>query len=841
MANVDFTGNVQQGIFAGNRANEKTSGDSSGLNTFVNAATSAIQALKPQEIDRAGEYRNELLDIDEMVQNGNISVEQARIQVKDLDRKYRNVVEGSEIRGIKAEYGYDVVASYELEERAKMQADKANKEYQSYLDTASSMGMSVANDGVDAMAQAGKQMQDSWKAANELLSPIDFLQGDDNARLASIRNASTQAAFGMIQEIRARFNQTGMFTPQDKQALYENVYEVARAIPATKGMSAKEYQIFVKGVVDNATAGLLDETEYHEKSSKYQRNVIEASATQKWYSTIQNMPAEQRNFFLNYVGAGGDMSVLSEIMLGDTEGSNMINAITKSIIKEGTTKLPGEVEGRKPFGQLNYTTLSSIITNPGSDEQYRLTVGRAMLENSDAVAGEDPDSISGTINNMSIDQASKQIHNAASQFSTIITGIKNSGDDHTRRGLREIAKAQMNTAVAFRGSSSAPVNTRIISAPEGFVLEKQPSVFDIFVRRTPQASPDTSGILDTFSATNPIESIVKAGRGLIRSVADDISVRRTPQASPDTSGILDTFSATNPIESIVKAGRGLIRSAADDISVRRAFNRAVRVFDYSLKEGPFNDVLKRYNDRIKQIEYLAQGEISSEDIRNAAIKSLTANGLTVIDPSGKVIAAPLPQETIQERNLENVLVSNIKDFESSNDPIGFESVTISPLDNKTKLIGHGSKVQTEKQFINKLKPVTNLTDEELKEAYKDPSFKITEKEADALLRNELKEHTKVAKNFAGSSKWNTLPESIKMALVDTSYEAGLKPENYPRLKEALKSEIPNYSEILYETILLKGTSKRRQMAKLQAAVDEWLPTTVPAYNFILEKINKIKE
>ena len=803
MANVDFTGNVQQGIFAGNRANEKTSGDFSGLNTFVNAATSAIQALKPQEIDRAGEYRNELLDIDEMVQNGNISVEQARIQVKDLDRKYRNVVKGSEIRGIKAEYGYDVVASYELEERAKMQADKANKEYQSYLDTASSMGMSVANDGVDAMAQAGKQMQDSWKAANELLSPIDFLQGDDNARLASIRNASTQAAFGMIQEIRARFNQTGMFTPQDKQALYENVYEVARAIPATKGMSAKEYQIFVKGVVDNATAGLLDETEYHEKSSKYQRNVIEASATQKWYSTIQNMPAEQRNFFLNYVGAGGDMSVLSEIMLGDTEGSNMINAITKSIIKEGTTKLPGEVEGRKPFGQLNYTALSSIITNPGSDEQYRLTVGRAMLENSDAVAGEDPENISGTINNMSIDQASKQIHNAASQFSTIITGIKNSGDDHTRRGLREIAKAQMNTAVAFRGSSSAPVNARIISTPEGFVLEKQPSVFDIFVRRTPQTSPDISGVLDTFSATNPIESIVKAGRGLIRSVTDNISVRRADQSG--------------------------------------AFNRAVQVFDYSLKEGPFNDVLKRYNDRIKQIEYLAQGEISSEDIRNAAIKSLTANGLTVIDPSSKVIATPLPQETIQERNLENVLVSNIKDFESSNDPIGFESVTISPLDNKTKLIGHGSKVQTEKQFINKLKPVTNLTDEELKEAYKDPSFKITEREADALLRNELKEHTKVAKNFAGSSKWNTLPESIKMALVDTSYEAGLKPENYPRLKEALKSEIPNYSEILYETILLKGTSKRRQMAKLQAAVDEWLPTTVPAYNFILEKINKIKE
>lgn len=803
MANVDFTGNVQQGIFAGNRANEKTSGDFSGLNTFVNTATSAIQALKPQEIDRTGEYRNELLDIDEMVQNGNISVEQARIQVKDLDRKYRNVVKGSEIRGIKAEYGYDVVASYELEERAKMQADKANKEYQSYLDTASSMGMSVANDGVDAMAQAGKQMQDSWKAANELLSPIDFLQGDDNARLASIRNASTQAAFGMIQEIRARFNQTGMFTPQDKQALYENVYEVARAIPATKGMSAKEYQIFVKGVVDNATAGLLDETEYHEKSSKYQRNVIEASATQKWYSTIQNMPAEQRNFFLNYVGAGGDMSVLSEIMLGDTEGSNMINAITKSIIKEGTTKLPGEVEGRKPFGQLNYTALSSIITNPGSDEQYRLTVGRAMLENSDAVAGEDPDSISGTINNMSIDQASKQIHNAASQFSTIITGIKNSGDDHTRRGLREIAKAQMNTAVAFRGSSSAPANARIISTPEGFVSEKQPSVFDIFVRRTPQASPDISGILDTFSAMNPIESIVKAGRGLIRSVADNISARRADQSG--------------------------------------AFNRAVQVFDYSLKEGPFNDVLKRYNDRIKQIEYLAQGEISSEDIRNAAIKSLTANGLTVIDPSGKVIATPLQQETIQERNLENVLVSNIKDFESSNDPIGFESVTISPLDNKTKLIGHGSKVQTEKQFINKLKPVTNLTDEELKEAYKDPSFKITEKEADALLRNELKEHTKVAKNFAGSSKWNTLPESIKMALVDTSYEAGLKPENYPRLKEALKSEIPNYSEILYETILLKGTSKRRQMAKLQAAVDEWLPTTVPAYNFILEKINKIEE
>ena len=152
MANVDFTGNVQQGIFAGNRANEKTSGDFSGLNTFVNAATSAIQALKPQEIDRAGEYRNELLDIDEMVQNGNISVEQARIQVKDLDRKYRNVVKGSEIRGIKAEYGYDVVASYELEERAKVQADKANKEYQSYIDTASSMGMSVANDGVDAMA-----------------------------------------------------------------------------------------------------------------------------------------------------------------------------------------------------------------------------------------------------------------------------------------------------------------------------------------------------------------------------------------------------------------------------------------------------------------------------------------------------------------------------------------------------------------------------------------------------------------------------------------------------------------------------------------------------------------
>lgn len=803
MANVDFTGNVQQGIFAGNRANEKTSGDFSGLNTFVNAATSAIQALKPQEIDRAGEYRNELLDIDEMVQNGNISVEQARIQVKDLDRKYRNVVKGSEIRGIKAEYGYDVVASYELEERAKMQADKANKEYQSYLDTASSMGMSVANDGVDAMAQAGKQMQDSWKAANELLSPIDFLQGDDNARLASIRNASTQAAFGMIQEIRARFNQTGMFTPQDKQALYENVYEVARAIPATKGMSAKEYQIFVKGVVDNATAGLLDETEYHEKSSKYQRNVIEASATQKWYSTIQNMPAEQRNFFLNYVGAGGDMSVLSEIMLGDTEGSNMINAITKSIIKEGTTKLPGEVEGRKPFGQLNYTALSSIITNPGSDEQYRLTVGRAMLENSDAVAGEDPDSISGTINNMSIDQASKQIHNAASQFSTIITGIKNSGDDHTRRGLREIAKAQMNTAVAFRGSSSAPANARIISTPEGFVLEKQPSVFDISVRRTPQASPDISGILDTFSATNPIESIVKAGRGLIRSVTDNISARRADQSG--------------------------------------AFNRAVQVFDYILKEGPFNDVLKRYNDRIKQIEYLAQGEISSEDIRNAAIKSLTANGLTVIDPSSKVIAAPSPQETIQERNLENVLVSNIKDFESSNDPIGFESVTISPLDNKTKLIGHGSKVQTEKQFINKLKPVTNLTDEELKEAYKDPSFKITEKEADALLRNELKEHTKVAKNFAGSSKWDTLPESIKMALVDTSYEAGLKPENYPRLKEALKSEIPNYSEILYETILLKGTSKRRQMAKLQAAVDEWLPTTVPAYNLILEKINKIEE
>lgn len=799
MANVDFTGNVQQGIFAGNRANEKTSRDFSGLNTFVNEATSAIQALKPQEIDRAGEYRNELLDIDEMAQNGNISVEQARIQVKDLDRKYRNVVKGSEIRGIKAEYGYDVVASYELEERAKMQADKANKEYQSYLDTASSMGMSVANDGVDAMAQAGKQMQDSWKAANELLSPIDFLQGDDNARLASIRNASTQAAFGMIQEIRARFNQTGMFTPQDKQALYENVYEVARAIPATKGMSAKEYQIFVKGVVDNATAGLLDETEYHEKSSKYQRNVIEASATQKWYSTIQNMPAEQRNFFLNYVGAGGDMSVLSEIMLGDTEGSNMINAITKSIIKEGTTKLPGEVEGRKPFGQLNYTALSSIITNPGSDEQYRLTVGRAMLENSDAVAGEDPDSISGTINNMSIDQASKQIHNAASQFSTIITGIKNSGDDHTRRGLREIAKTQMNTAVAFRGSSSAPANARIISTPEGFVLEKQPSVFDIFVRRTPQASPDISGILDTFSATNPIESIVKAGRELIRSVADN-SARRADQS--------------------------------------RAF---IRAFDYSLKKGPFNDVLKRYNDRIKQIEYLAQGEISSEDIRNAAIKSLTANGLTVIDPSGKVIAAPLQQETIQERNLENVLVSNIKDFESSNDPIGFESVTISPLDNKTKLIGHGSKVQTEKQFINKLKPVTNLTDEELKEAYKDPSFKITEKEADALLRNELKEHTKVAKNFVGSSKWNTLPESIKMALVDTSYEAGLKPENYPRLKEALKSEIPNYSEILYETILLKGTSKRRQMAKLQAAVDEWLPTTVPAYNFILKKINKIEE
>lgn len=803
MANVDFTGNVQQGIFAGNRANEKTSGDFSGLNTFVNAATSAIQAGKPQEIDRAGEYRNELLDIDDMVQNGNISVEQARIQVKDLDRKYRNVVKGSEIRGIKAEYGYDVVASYELEERAKVQADKANKEYQSYIDTASSMGMSVANDGVDAMAQAGKQMQDSWKAANELLSPIDFLQGDDNARLASIRNASTQAAFGMIQEIRARFNQTGMFTPQDKQALYENVYEVARAIPATKGMSAKEYQIFVKGVVDNATAGLLDETEYHEKSSKYQRNVIEASATQKWYSTIQNMPAEQRNFFLNYVGAGGDMSVLSEIMLGDTEGSNMINAITKSIIKEGTTKLPGEVEGRKPFGQLNYTALSSIITNPGSDEQYRLTVGRAMLENSDAVAGEDPDSISGTINNMSIDQASKQIHNAASQFSTIITGIKNSGDDHTRRGLREIAKAQMNTAVAFRGSSSAPANARIISTPEGFVLEKRPSVFDISVRRTPRASPDISGILDTFSATNPIESIVKAGRGLIRSVADNISARRADQ--------------------------------------RRAFNRAVQVFDYILKEGPFNDVLKRYNDRIKQIEYLAQGEISSEDIRNAAIKSLTANGLTVIDPSSKVIATPLPQETIQERNLENVLVSNIKDFESSNDPIGFESVTISPLDNKTKLIGHGSKVQTEKQFINKLKPVTNLTDEELKEAYKDPSFKITEREADALLRNELKEHTKVAKNFAGSSKWDTLPESIKMALVDTSYEAGLKPENYPRLKEALKSGIPNYSEILYETILLKGTSKRRQMAKLQAAVDEWLPTTVPAYNSILEKINKIKE
>ena len=832
---IDVTRNIQQAQTASEMA-PKIHADNSWIPNLLNdsakTGVAIVSAMKKkdeanessQSLKNEGAYTNEITRINDMRANNQITDEQVRIAVTDIDRAYSSSTKATTRNSIKSQYGFvSYGTSFEKTQLEKRQetlineeADK-DKEALKYA-TMAGLGSEVIG-SVNAL-NYGRQMVNS---ANDFVQTMNVAFNSNEGSKEFYKRAGIDiASSGLAVEILGKFHQNGgQLTQEDRVYFRQNVAKLVDATQASIGSnfrSVAEKEAYVDTIVNKAFGNgnfkwSADTGENLKEHSQTQLNQISSRINQEYQNLIDD--PEIGPLLTRMAVLDNKLPVLATSFLTDVKGNEAVLDASRKIIGGVASNGVKGIQYPSPRS-LNWTQSQKdytnyLLTNPSTTDKQKVDTLKTAKSDKNSYLGGTVEEVSNTINNASPNNKEALRINNADLISKAVESYNTLTDPQRRR---EMSKDIANILIGQAAVDATALKD--LQYGNTFVEVQDDGSYNL-------VRPNEKGVIS--NALNIAAAIPgQLGSALVnRGLGGEINraTRAVAEGIVNTPSMLRRLMGEVPTEDLVPAYQN--------------------TEDY-IRGSTAEKELAGLNGRLKSTlsTVSSVSEINPQDVKTVFLDNLIASGVVVKNKAGEVMSQSLasqPTETIEDKRLQDYK-DTLKFFESSNDPVGF----VSPRQAKGGYyLGHGSQIKSADDFARKLSPVTGQDEEALKEIWKNKSqrdlFTITAEQSDKLLTNDLNESRTTARKFVGNN-WDKLPESLKYAITDTAYEAGLG--GFNKLKEFVTSSKPSYHKILKESIVREGTNKTRQSLKVQMALDEgWLVRDTEEFDDILKIIETI--